>query len=402
MGRVVVTVVVVAALLTGCGGGDEGDDVAAEEAGAPPTGLPIAFAGGENGWGRLLATSDLLVGYGTRGEDDPADLGEVVDLATGETWGLGRPETDPPFSPDTAVALDDELVVSGQICPPGSRSSDAADPCTNLATYRVDPVTATWTAVAPPATADLAERMYATPDGAVAVFRTPDGPDHAVLARLGSDGWEVLGPVPRANPTCATATELFSMVQGPGPPAPLIPGDPPEGTSTWTITTTSFADGSSRPVAVPDDLPRFFGSAPFELVCGREAPVIGMTDPETRRASVVRLVDGERWEEVAGIVPETGQQQARGFASGEVAVVTTDDVAGDPTSRAALRGTAVRADGTTEPLVADLDLRGTELVPRGVDGPFVAVGPVHEEAEPGVDEPPVRDPVPVRLLPALA
>jgi len=382
VGRVVVTVTVVVALLAGCGGGEgEDDDVTGDDPGGPPTGLPVAFAGGEDGWPTLLATSDLLVGKGRRGEGDPSDLGQVVDLATGETWGLGRPETDPPFSPGASVALDDELVVTGHICPPGSMSSDAVDPCTNLATYRVDPRRATWTAVAPPAGTDFAWNLYATPDGAVGLFRSPTS-NVSVLARLGPDGWEVIGPATDGSPQCATATELFSVVDG-------------WSDSDRNLTATAFADGSSRPVPLPE-----LGAAPVGLACGREALVITGSDAE-EGALVARLVDGERWEEVPGVVPPEGRHLVARSLSGELAVVGLMEIAGDPADPGPIVATAIRADGSTAPL-DDVDLFDTELVPRGVDGPFLALGPLHEEPEPGVDEPPPVDPVPLLLLPALA
>lgn len=383
-----VLVVLVAVVAAGVAWLDDDDPesvrAGTDERDGPPSDLPVAFAGGIGGWPTLLATADHLVGYGDRGDGDPADLGQVVDLTSGEVWGLRRPETDPPFSPGAAVALDDELVVTGQICPAGTVSSDAIDPCTHLATYRVDPASASWVAVAPPAGTTHVTGLFATGSGAVGVFiddRGNEGPHP--LYRLETAGWRRLGQVPAAHPRCATDDELFSMVEATD--------------SAWTMTATSFEDGSPRPVAVPD-LPRGFGSAPFDLVCGREAPVVAMTDLDAG-ASVVRLVDGERWEEVDGVVAASDRPVARGIASGEVAVVVTGEVGPGVGPPGPAEVFAVRADGTTVPL--DDDLGSTELVPRGVSGPFLAVGPTHEDLEPGVDEPPPRDPVPLRFLPSL-
>lgn len=386
-------------LLGGCG---DDDDVRADErpstAEGPPTDLPVAFAGPEDGWPTVLATAGLLVGYGG-GAGDPSELGQVVDLTTGETWGLGRPESDPPFSPGTAVALDDELVVSGFRCPPGTMGSEVADPCRTLATYRVDPATATWEDVPVLAGSDLVEELFATPDGAVALFRAV-GRDVNLVARLEPDGWREVGTSPREVPRCATATEMFTMVQGAGPVASLGPGYPPEATSTWTMTATSLIDGTSRAVPLPE-LPRFFGAAAIGLVCGREAPVLTSTDEELRSA-VRRLVDGQRWEEVPGVVPSDGRHSLTGMASGEVAVVGVTEVVPGATERSPMRGVAVTAEGGVVP-IDDLDLGAdVELVPRGSDGPYAAVGPRREPPAEGQDEGPPADPVPLRLLPSYA
>lgn len=389
---------VVAAVVAGCGWWGDDDPPEAgtgDEAPTPPTGLPVAFAGGTDGWGGLHATADLLIGLGHGGSGPGGDLGAVVDLATGETWGLGRPDPEAPFALDPAsVALDDELVVTGQACPPGTQGSDVEDPCTAPVTYRVDPREGTWTQVAVPPGTDMALDLFATPEGAVGIFRLSavDGDEPYVLARLGDDGWERVGTVPPAV-ACATADTVFSVQDAFPPPA--------EGPA-WTMTATSLVDGSAREVELPE-LPRRRLSVGSTLACGRDAPILALADADDWSSRVL-VLDDDRWVEVEGIAPAPQEGTVWSVASGEAPVVAVMDSGVGPSAPdppdldPPTRAVVVRADGTTAPLLDDI--RDVTFLPRGVFGPYVAVGPTYQDAPPGVDEPPFRDPVPLTLLPA--